>query len=196
MSKAPLPASEHSNLTLARPVLVVALALSALAAVVLLPALATAVMRPATAAIEGELDRLSDAADRLAAFERNVQKVALEQAPERPIPFGGFLARIGDVGPGRHIDLLRDEFGPVRAVVLAVERVAQSVSLAAPSVARMDLVLVRARLVDPLATGGDHVVTPDGPAAADTIVNLLFAVRPADAKPAADLAAPATHQSL
>ncbi|MEX1301503.1 MAG: hypothetical protein AB1Z16_05015, partial [Desulfotignum sp.] len=43
--------------------------------------------------------------------------------------------------PGNRIDLVRDTFGASRAEVLSVERIAQSVSLTEPPVAKMDLLL-------------------------------------------------------
>jgi len=177
------------------PSLALVLTLSGLAALALLPALVATAMRPITADIEVELERVSEATDRLAAFERNVRKIALDTPAERPVPFGGFLARADEVKPGRQIDLVRDTFGAARAEVLDVERITQSVDLSQPAVAKMDLLLVRARLLDPMTNQGDRVVSPER-AASGEVVHLLFAVRPADAKPARSLTTATAHQSL
>ena len=154
----------------------------------------------AASAIEGELVAISERAEAIAAFERNLHTVRLDAPETRAIPFAGFLASASHLSPGHRIDLARHPLDQARLEVLEVKRITQSISVTRPAAIKMDLLLVKGRLLDNGNLPGEHIVTPEtADADHDTtgrIVHLLFAVGAPTAPKPATLAPPPTHQSL
>ena len=148
------------------------------------------------ASIDEELATISEDAERVAMFERNLHKVRLDEPENRTVPFAGFIANANRLKPGREIELARNHSGNAKLTVLDVRRISQSINVARPSAMRMDLLLVRGRLVEGTALSGDQFLSDqDGPEEG-RVINLLFAVGvPADGKVPA-LSAPPLHQSL
>ena len=148
------------------------------------------------ASIDEELATISEDAERIATFKRNFHKVRLDEPETRTVPFAGFIANANRLKPGREIELARNHSGNAKLTVLDVRRISQSINVARPSAMRMDLLLVRGRLVEGTALSSDQFLSDqDGPEEG-RVINLLFAVGvPADGK-APSLSAPPLHQSL
>jgi hypothetical protein len=148
------------------------------------------------ASIEQELETISERAERVAAFRQNIHTVRLDAPETRAVPFAGFVASANRLKPGREIDLVRNHPGDAKLRILDVRRITQSVNVARPAALRMDLLLVKGRLVEGPSLSGDEVL-PDHHGDADgRIISLLFAVGvPTDGKAPA-LSAPPFHQSL
>ncbi len=148
------------------------------------------------ASIDEELATISEDAERIATFKWNLHKVRLDHPHTPPPPHPAYTPTPHRLKPGREIELARNHSGNAKLTVLDVRRISQSINVARPSALRMDLLLVRGRLVEGTALSGDQFLSDqDGPEEG-RIINLLFAVGvPADGKVPA-LSAPPLHQSL
>lgn len=149
-----------------------------------------------TASIEAELETISERAERIAAFKRNIHTIRLDAPETRAVPFAGFIASDGHLKAGRELVLVRNHVENAKLKILEVRRITQSVSVTRPSAMRMDLLLVRGRFVDDKEPVGDHVLPLDDGTADEATVDLLFAVgAPNDDKTPTVTTTPA-HRSL
>jgi hypothetical protein len=148
------------------------------------------------ASIDQELATISERAERVAAFQQNLHAVRLDAPETRTVPFAGFIASANRLKPGREIDLTRNHPGDAKLRILDVRRITQSVSVTRPAALRMDLLLVKGRLVEGPSLSGDEVLPDHHDDAEGRIISLLFAVGvPTDEKAPA-LSTPPLHQSL
>ena len=148
------------------------------------------------ASIEQELETISERAERVAAFQQNLHAVRLDAPETRAVPFAGFIASANRLKPGREIDLTRNHPGDAKLRILDVRRITQSVNVTRPAALRMDLLLVKGRLVERPSLSGNEVLPNYQDDTDGRIISLLFAVGvPTDGKAPA-LSPPPLHQSL
>ncbi len=145
---------------------------------------------------ERELAAISERSEQIAAFERNIRPVHLEAPDNRTVPFAGFLKSAAHLTPGRHLALARSHADDAKLEILDVRRITQTANVTRPAALKMNLLLVKGRLIDPTGPSGDRILHRDGLDADERIVHLLFAVgAPVDAKPSG-LTQPLSQHSL
>ncbi len=145
---------------------------------------------------ERELAAISERSEEIAAFERNIRPVHFDASDNRAVPFAGFLKSAAHLKPGRHLSLARSHANDAKLEVLDVRRITQTANVTRPAALKMNLLLVKGRLIDATESGDDHILHRDGLDADERIVHLLFAVgEPVDAKPSG-LTLPLSQHSL
>jgi hypothetical protein len=148
-------------------------------------------------ALERELAAISERSEEIAAFERNIHPVGLDAPRSRAVPFAGFLKSDAQLKPGRRIALARTGDDAAKLEVLDVRRITQTANVIRPASLKMNLLLVKGRIIETGETAGDRVLPRNGLEADDRIVHLLFAVGAISSAPKpSGLATPPAQHSL
>ncbi len=93
---------------------------------------------------QAELVSISERAERLQAFQRNIRKASLNT--ERPARFGGFIGLVDHVETGNRLTVATSDAEDLVLTVVEARKVASHLRVASPASAGMDLYLVSGRL--------------------------------------------------
>ena len=117
---------------------------------------------------DARLQAMSERAERIQMFARHIRKASLTSIePEVDLPFGGFVGAASEIEPGARLKLVRAGNAEHTLEILSVNKVPQTLGLAASGAQPVDLLIVTGRA---LWAPGEPVLrmfvtaTPDKPA--------------------------------